>query len=154
MDHLLRVGNSIGLYHYRCTVLCIYIYRYILGSPIARHLAEAGHTLTVYNRTKEKAEKLSDIAYVASNIEELTQRSNIIFMIVGYPKDVETVALEIFQDKRKGSIIVDMTTSSPSLAEHLYEMANQKNLHMMDAPVTGGSAIVDLLVVVIQTLKS
>lgn len=110
----------------------------IMGSPIARHLAEAGHTLTVYNRTKEKAEKLSDIAYVASNIEELTQKSNIIFMIVGYPKDVETVVLEIFKTAKPGTIIVDMTTSSPSLAEHLYEMANQKNLYMMDAPVTGG----------------
>lgn len=69
----------------------------IMGSPIVRHLAKAGHTLTVYNRTREKAEKLSDVAYVASTIEELTQKSDIIFMIVGYPKDVETVALEIFK---------------------------------------------------------
>ncbi|ABX80708.1 3-hydroxyisobutyrate dehydrogenase [Acholeplasma laidlawii] len=110
----------------------------IMGSPIVRHLAEGGHTLTVYNRTKEKAEKLSDVAYVASTIEELTQKSDIIFMIVGYPKDVETVALEIFKTAKLNTIIVDMTTSSPSLAAYLYDMAKEKGLHMMDAPVTGG----------------
>lgn len=110
----------------------------IMGSPMVRHLAKAGHKLTVFNRTRAKAEKLSDVADVADSIEDLTQASNIIFMIVGYPKDVEDVALEVFKTAKKGTIIVDMTTSSPSLAAHLYEEAKQKGLHMMDAPVTGG----------------
>lgn len=110
----------------------------IMGSPIVRHLAKQGYEMSVYNRTQSKAEKLSDVAYVATSIEELTQRSDIIFMIVGYPKDVESVALEIFKNAKKETIIVDMTTSSPSLAAHLYEVAKSKGLHMMDAPVTGG----------------
>src|SRR5690554_2557035 len=93
----------------------------IMGSPMIRHLAKAGHKLTVFNRTRSKAEKLSDVADVADSIEDLTQKSDIIFMIVGYPKDVEDVALEVFKTAKKGTIIVDMTTSSPSLAQHLYE---------------------------------
>lgn len=110
----------------------------IMGSPMIRHLAKAGHKLTVFNRTRSKAEKLSDVADVADSIEDLTQTSDIIFMIVGYPKDVEDVAQTVFKTAKKGTIIVDMTTSSPSLAQHLYETAKQKGLHMMDAPVTGG----------------
>lgn len=110
----------------------------IMGSPMIRHLAKAGHKLTVFNRTRSKAEKLSDVADVADSIEDLTQTSDIIFMIVGYPKDVEDVAQKVFKTAKKGTIIVDMTTSSPSLAQHLYETAKQKGLHMMDAPVTGG----------------
>src|SRR5690554_7132282 len=112
----------------------------IMGSPMIRHLAKAGHKLTVFNRTRSKAEKLSDVADVADSIEDLTQKSDIIFMIVGYPKDVEDVALEVFKTAKKGTIIVDMTTSSPALALHLYETAKQKGLHMMDAPVTGGES--------------
>lgn len=110
----------------------------IMGSPIVRHLAKNGHQLTVFNRTQSKAEKLNDVALVATSIEMLTSSSDIIFMIVGYPKDVENVALEVFKTAKKGTIIVDMTTSSPSLAAHLYEEAKHKGLHMMDAPVTGG----------------
>lgn len=110
----------------------------IMGSPIVRHLAKNGHELMVFNRTQSKAEKLKDVASVAPSIEVLTKNSDIIFMIVGYPKDVETVANEIFKTAKKGTIIVDMTTSSPALALHLYETAKMKGLHMMDAPVTGG----------------
>jgi|SRR5690554_6295416 len=112
----------------------------IMGSPMVRHLKSQGHTLTVFNRTISKAEKLRDVAEVATSIERLTATSDIIFMIVGYPKDVENVADEIFKTAKPGTIIVDMTTSSPALASHLYEVASTKNLHMIDAPVTGGES--------------
>jgi len=110
----------------------------IMGSPIVRHLSSKGHDVMVYNRTIAKAEKLSDVAKVAVSIEKLASWSDVIFMIVGYPVDVENVAYEIFKSAKKKTIIVDMTTSSPGLAEHLYEVALQKGLYMLDAPVTGG----------------
>jgi len=110
----------------------------IMGSPIVRHLSSKGHKVHVYNRTIAKAEKLSDVAHVTTSIAELSRVSDVIFMIVGYPADVESVAYEIFKSAKKGTVIVDMTTSSPRLAEHLYEVALQKGLYMLDAPVTGG----------------
>ncbi len=110
----------------------------IMGSPIVRHLSSKGYNVMVYNRTISKAEKLNDVAKVATSIAELSKNSDVIFMIVGYPIDVENVAYEIFKYAKKGTIIVDMTTSSPSLAGHLYEVAQQKGLYMLDAPVTGG----------------
>lgn len=110
----------------------------IMGSPIVRHLSSKGHDVMVYNRTIAKAEKLSDVAKVAASIEMLASWSDVIFMIVGYPADVENVAYEIFKSAKKETIVVDMTTSSPGLAEYLYEVALQKGLYMLDAPVTGG----------------
>jgi len=112
----------------------------IMGSPMVRHLAKSGHQLTVFNRTQAKAEKLSDVAKVATSIEALSKDSDIVFMIVGYPKDVESVATKVFMAAKPGTVVVDMTTSSPALALHLYETAKQKGLHMMDAPVTGGES--------------
>jgi len=112
----------------------------IMGSPMVRHLSKSGHQLTVFNRTQAKAEKLSDVAKVATSIEALSKDSDIVFMIVGYPKDVESVATKVFMSAKPGTVVVDMTTSSPALALHLYETAKQKGLHMMDAPVTGGES--------------
>ncbi|WP_025725565.1 NAD(P)-dependent oxidoreductase [Acholeplasma granularum] len=110
----------------------------IMGSPMVKHLSEKGYDVTVYNRTQEKAEQLSMYAKVAKSIEEVSSNKDVIFMIVGYPKDVEQVSLEVFKYANKNTIIVDMTTSSPGLANHLYEMALTKELSMLDAPVTGG----------------
>ncbi|MBN3490961.1 NAD(P)-dependent oxidoreductase [Acholeplasma equirhinis] len=110
----------------------------IMGAPIALHLARANYDVTVFNRTISKAEKLKPEVSVSYTIKELAESSDIIFSIVGYPKDVDEVIHEVFKYAKKGTIIVDMTTSSPSLAENLYEKGKELGFRLVDAPVTGG----------------
>ena len=114
----------------------------VMGSSIVKHLLNAGHKVTIYTRTKSKADEL--IALGATWAETPAQASkdqDIIFTMVGYPKDVEEVYCGsdgIFSTAQKGSIVVDMTTSEPTLAKKLYEQAKKVNIHSLDAPVSGG----------------
>jgi 3-hydroxyisobutyrate dehydrogenase len=110
----------------------------VMGKPMALHLSKAGHDVSVYNRTFEKAKSLEPFANAYKKIEECVRDAEIIFSIVGYPSDVEEVYAKIIPIAKKGTILVDMTTSSPKLAIKLYHEAKANGLYMIDAPVTGG----------------
>lgn len=114
----------------------------VMGASIVMHLLNAGHDVTIYTRTKSKAADL--IAAGANWAETPAQASkdqDIIFTMVGYPKDVEEVYIGengIFSSAKKGAIVIDMTTSEPTLAKKLYHEANELGLRSLDAPVSGG----------------
>jgi len=110
----------------------------IMGSPMALHLAHAGHDVTVFNRTISKAEALKSEVKVAYSLKELAFDKDVIFSIVGYPKDVKEVIEEVFLHAKVGATIIDMTTSSPKLAEDLYQKGLGLGYDLLDAPVTGG----------------
>ena len=109
---------------------------------MARHLLEAGYPLTVYTRTKEKAEDLINQGAVwKESIKDLAKEANVIITMVGFPKDVEEVYFSengILANAYPGAICIDMTTTKPSLAEKIYEKSKEKGISFLDAPVSGG----------------
>lgn len=113
----------------------------VMGSPMACHLLDAGYSLTVYNRTKSKAEAvLAKGAVWADTPRDVAMESDIVFSIVGYPADVEFVMLGdtgALKGLRKGGILCDMTTSSPELAKKIAMQASGVGCFSLDAPVTG-----------------
>ena len=114
----------------------------VMGKSMCAHILNAGYQISVYNRTKEKAKELVDIGAIwCSNPREVAEKSDIIFTIVGFPNDVEEVYLGdngILKSIKKGSIVVDMTTSEPSLAQRIYNEAKKLGVSSLDAPVSGG----------------
>ena len=114
----------------------------IMGAAMAGHLMDAGFEVSVYNRTKAKAQSLIECgAKWCDTVSELAAGQDVIISIVGYPKDVEQIYLAengIVNSAKEGAYLVDMTTSSPLLAEKIFVAAKNKNLHAVDAPVTGG----------------
>lgn len=113
----------------------------VMGAPMASHLANAGHEVTVYNRTFEKAKKLEPLCTAVRTIKEAVREADVVFTIVGYPKDVENVYFGeegIIKNVQPKTIIVDMTTSSPELAVKIYDEAKKYDVDALDAPVTGG----------------
>ncbi|SFC03060.1 3-hydroxyisobutyrate dehydrogenase [Bacillus sp. OV322] len=114
----------------------------VMGKSMARHLLDAGFELFVYNRSKEKAvELLAKGAKWAGSPGELAQKAEVIISIVGYPQDVEEVYLGkdgVVANAKEGTYLIDMTTSTPSLAEKIYHAAKSKGLKALDAPVSGG----------------
>ncbi|NVM18408.1 MAG: NAD(P)-dependent oxidoreductase [Candidatus Lokiarchaeota archaeon] len=114
----------------------------VMGKSMCAHILNAGYQIYVYNRTKEKAKELVDKgANWCSNPREVAEKSDIVFTIVGFPNDVEEVYLGengILKSIKLGSIIVDMTTSEPSLAQKIYYEAKKIGVSSLDAPVSGG----------------
>ena len=114
----------------------------IMGAAMAGHLMDAGFELSVYNRTKSKAQALIERgAKWCETVGECASGQDVVITIVGYPKDVEEIYLGaggIIESAQAGAYLVDMTTSSPILAEKIFVAAQAKNLHAVDAPVTGG----------------
>ncbi len=114
----------------------------IMGSAMARHLMDAGFEVSVYNRTKARAQSLIDRgAKWCDTVSECAKNQDVVISIVGYPKDVEQIYLAadgIVNSAQAGTYLVDMTTSSPILAEKIFDAAKNKNLRAVDAPVTGG----------------
>jgi 3-hydroxyisobutyrate dehydrogenase-like beta-hydroxyacid dehydrogenase len=110
----------------------------IMGLPMVRHLKKSGHEITIYNRTLEKIKSLKDEFLIAESIESLVTDKDVIFSIVGYPSEVESVLLEAFNYAKEQAIFIDMTTSSPKLASRLASIGLEKQLILLDAPVTGG----------------
>lgn len=114
----------------------------VMGHSIVHHLLDKGLKVAVYNRTKSKADDLVARGAVWYDTpREVTQNSDVIFTMVGYPKDVEEIYYGtngIFSVDIKGKIVVDMTTSTPTLAEKIYQTANEKGAFSLDAPVSGG----------------
>ncbi|MHA1370743.1 MAG: NAD(P)-dependent oxidoreductase [Promethearchaeota archaeon] len=114
----------------------------VMGKSMCSHLLDAGHELYIYNRTKSKAEGLiSRGANWCQNPREVAEKSEIIFTIVGFPSDVEEVYFGpngIMNGIKKGSIVVDMTTSEPQLAIRISKAAEERGAEALDAPVSGG----------------
>ncbi|MCR5834462.1 MAG: NAD(P)-dependent oxidoreductase [Selenomonadaceae bacterium] len=114
----------------------------IMGAAMAGHLMDAGFEVSVYNRTKSKAQGLINRgAHWCETVGECAKNQDVVITIVGYPKDVEAVYLGeggIVDSAKEGAYLIDMTTSSPILAEKIYTAAKVKKLHAVDAPVTGG----------------
>lgn len=110
----------------------------VMGKPMALHLAEAGYEVTVYNRSFEKAKALEPQAKAVPTIQECVKDADIVCSIVGYPSDVLEVYEQVFQAAKPQAILMDMTTSSPTLAKQLYHRAKNLGFSMLDAPVTGG----------------
>jgi 3-hydroxyisobutyrate dehydrogenase len=114
----------------------------VMGSSMCGHLIRAGFQATVCNRTRDKAQRLLDQgAAWADTPRAVAERSDVVFTIVGYPADVRSVILGpngVLDGCRPGSIIVDMTTSEPSLAVEIARAAEAKGVWSIDAPVSGG----------------
>jgi 3-hydroxyisobutyrate dehydrogenase len=114
----------------------------IMGASMAGHLQAAGHALCVYNRTREKAEGLIKAgAEWCNSPAEAASRTEIVFTIVGHPRDVEEVYLGgkgILSAQGPCRTMVDMTTSRPSLARTIAERAAPRGIESLDAPVSGG----------------
>ncbi|MEK4173795.1 NAD(P)-dependent oxidoreductase [Lysinibacillus sp. FSL L8-0312] len=114
----------------------------VMGASIIKHLIKNGHEVSVFTRTKEKAEPLVALgASWASSPAAAFKNRDIAFTMVGYPSDVEEVYFGqngLFQTAEQGNIVVDMTTSEPSLAKRIYEHALSMGVEALDAPVSGG----------------
>ncbi len=114
----------------------------VMGSSMCGHLLGAGFSTTVYNRTREKAERLLGRgALWAMSPKEVAEAADVVFTIVGYPDDVRAVILGedgVLAGCQEGNVVVDMTTSEPSLAIEIAEAATEKGVQAIDAPVSGG----------------
>ncbi|MEE8399064.1 MAG: NAD(P)-dependent oxidoreductase, partial [Desulfobacterales bacterium] len=114
----------------------------VMGKSMCSHILKKDHTVFVYNRTREKAGDLEQMgAQWCSSPKELASKSDVVFAIVGFPQDVEDVFLGdegVLQGIKEDSIIVDMTTSEPALAQRIHEEAGNKGVSAIDAPVSGG----------------
>lgn len=114
----------------------------VMGQSMCRHLMSKGYSATVFNRTKAKTQPLADAgATVAETPRAVAERSDVVFAIVGFPKDVREVFLGAegaLSGSRAGTVFVDMTTSEPSLAREIESAAKAKGVYSLDAPVSGG----------------
>jgi 3-hydroxyisobutyrate dehydrogenase len=114
----------------------------VMGHSMCRHLMAKGYAATVSNRTRARAQPLLDAgAAWADTPRTVAERSDVVFAIVGFPKDVREVFLGkdgALAGSREGTVLVDMTTSEPSLAREIYEAAKAKGMSSLDAPVSGG----------------
>lgn len=118
----------------------------VMGQSMANHLIEAGHQLHIYSRTQSKAAALIKAgATWHDSPAQAVQDCDMVFTMVGFPKDVEQVYLGngvgedgIVAAAKPGAVLVDMTTTKPSLAEQIYTAAQAKDVQFVDAPVSGG----------------
>lgn len=114
----------------------------VMGKSMAGHIQQAGYPLHVYTRSREKAEQLvAGGAIWHATPDSLAKASQVVVTIVGYPKDVEQIyfgAGGLLTNAAPGSLLIDMTTSSPLLAERIAREAAANGLHALDAPVSGG----------------
>lgn len=114
----------------------------VMGASMCGHLMAQGFEATIYTRSKEKAQSLLDQgAQWADSPKAVAKSSDVIFAIVGFPADVRAVFLGedgALAGSKEGNILVDMTTSEPSLAVEIYDAAKAQGVHSVDAPVSGG----------------
>ncbi|WP_417897080.1 NAD(P)-dependent oxidoreductase [Bacillus haimaensis] len=114
----------------------------VMGRSMAGHLISRGYDVVVYTRSREKAEALlAQGASWAGSPGEAVGEADYIITMVGYPKDVEEVyfGLEgILANAKSGAFVIDMTTSTPTLAKQIFLEAKERQLHSLDAPVSGG----------------
>jgi 3-hydroxyisobutyrate dehydrogenase len=113
-----------------------------MGVSMCSHLLDAGHRLTVFNRTRDKALTLLEKgATWADSPKAVAQDSGMVFTMVGFPDDVREVILGadgVLAGMKTGGTLVDMTTSSPDLAQTIYGEGAARGIKTLDAPVSGG----------------
>ena len=114
----------------------------VMGRSMAGHLQRAGHTLHVHNRTRAKARELLDAgAHWHDSAGDAAAAGEVVITMLGFPADVEQSYLGpggIVEKARAGSLLIDMTTSSPLLARRIAAAATERGLAVLDAPVSGG----------------
>ena len=114
----------------------------VMGSSMCGHLLKQGFEVTVFTRSKAKAEPLlAQGGAWADSPQAVAERSDVVFSIVGFPRDVREIILGpngALAGSKAGNILVDMTTSEPSLAIEIAAAAQAKGVHSVDAPVSGG----------------
>jgi 3-hydroxyisobutyrate dehydrogenase len=114
----------------------------VMGRSMCGHLIDKGFGATVYTRTKSTADALiAKGARWAESPKAVAEQSDAVFSIVGFPSDVREVLLGengALAGSKQGNVLVDMTTSEPSLAVEIYEKAKAKGVSSVDAPVSGG----------------
>jgi len=119
----------------------------VMGYPMAGHLSKAGYSVTVYNRTSQKAQdwlstyNTGDAKVSASNtVAQACEGADIVFMCVGNDNDVRDVGTQALSVMKTGSVLVDHTTASADIARELYKSCQDKQVGFLDAPVSGGQA--------------
>jgi 3-hydroxyisobutyrate dehydrogenase len=114
----------------------------VMGKSMCGHLIAAGYAATVFNRSPEKAKTLVEKgAKAADSPRAVAEASDVVFSIVGYPQDVREVTWGergTLAGARPGTVLVDMTTSEPALAREIDQAARARQVHAVDAPVSGG----------------
>jgi len=114
----------------------------VMGKSMCKHLLKAGYELMVFNRTESKTTELVELGAKFADPKTIAQNCNFIFLMVGYPRDVEDMAFNseygVIHHMKPGSFLVDHTTSSPDLAERIFESGQAKGIKVWDAPVSGG----------------
>lgn len=114
----------------------------VMGKSMANHLIDAGYDVHIYNRTKKKAEELLEKgAHWHESVASVSQVSDCIMTMVGYPSDVEAIYFGkdgIIENAKAGSLLIDFTTSKPSLSKKIAVAAKKVQLNALDAPVSGG----------------
>jgi 3-hydroxyisobutyrate dehydrogenase len=114
----------------------------VMGSSMCGHLLANGYAVTISTRTRSKAQALLETgATWADSPADVASSSDVVFTMVGYPADVREVifgAHGALGAARPGAVLVDMSTSEPSLAVEIAERANESGVHALDAPVSGG----------------
>lgn len=114
----------------------------VMGRWMCQHAMAKGFAATVYNRSKDKLQPLLDLgAKAADSPKAVAQNADVVFAIVGFPADVREVFLGAdgaLAGSKPGTVLVDMTTSDPSLAKEIHAAAKAKGVHALDAPVSGG----------------
>jgi len=117
----------------------------VMGYPMAGYISKAGHNVTVYNRTKSKAEKwIGEYkGKMAETPADATKDAEYIFTCVGNDNDLREVTFGdkgTFKTIKKGAIYIDNTTASATIAKEIYEYAKKNGFGSLDAPVSGGQA--------------
>lgn len=114
----------------------------LMGNPMVKHLLNAGYKVNIHNRTKNKALELIEMGCTWFNTPaELAATSEVVVTIIGFPKDVEECYFGndgIFKGIEQGTVLIDMTTTKPSLAVRISEEAGKIGADFIDAPVSGG----------------
>lgn len=114
----------------------------VMGRSMAGHLASAGYTLEVHNRTKARAQSLLDAgAHWHDSAASVARAADVVITMLGFPTDVEETYLGangVITHARDGALLIDMTTSSPVLARRIAAAGAERGLQALDAPVSGG----------------
>ncbi len=114
----------------------------VMGKSMAQHILKNGYEVVVYTRTKAKADELiASGAVWKASVADVAKVADIIITMIGTPKDVEEVYYGdngIFAHAKPNTVLIDMTTSKPSLAIDIYQEAKTKGMQSLDAPVSGG----------------
>ncbi len=114
----------------------------VMGKSMVRNLMKKGNELHIYSRTKKKAEEvIAEGAVWHDGVKDCVAGAQAVITIVGYPKDVEEVYFGpegILENAESGALVIDMTTTSPKLAEKIWQEAKKRGLRALDAPVSGG----------------